>query len=325
MRRALPFGFGRQPRAAPAREGARFRVAHVDGPRERQRNIVEHRAQTPALRTAMPEHRMLDAFGLAPGPVGLGPEVAAAISAIVHEIEKRVVRDHIAVDLERGHIHLLLAEFVVPAEQAAFERHAQFGAAGRHAHHLRRHRVKVIRERTRGARRLLLLERQLMEHVGERLHMHQTMLDRDVQQLPRRVVHGGAGRQIEPGEARVDTRTGVACVVAHGVETRPVRGDIGRQRAIDGIDAEGEQLVELRVGGRQIEQALIEQIAVERFQMTDIEHDAMALANRAFVEKFGLDEGEERVAGRTGVGEAGGQRGRDRELHCGESPGVGGE
>ncbi len=68
---------------------------------------------------------------------------------------------------------------------------------------------------------------------------------------------------------------------------------IGGKAAINRIDAEGEKLIELGIESGQFEQTLIEQITVESFEVTDIEHDAMPLANRSFVQKLGLDDGEE--------------------------------
>ena len=49
-RGALELGFGRQPRAAPARVGGRFGLADVDRPGRRQRNQLEHAAPVPARR-----------------------------------------------------------------------------------------------------------------------------------------------------------------------------------------------------------------------------------------------------------------------------------
>jgi hypothetical protein len=76
---------------------------------------------------------------------------------------------------------------------------------------------------------------------------------------------------------------------------------IGRKTAVDGIDAEGEELVEMRIEGGQVAQTLIEQIAVERFQMANVKHDPVALADRPFIQKFGFDDGEQRVSDVTRV------------------------
>ncbi len=65
--------------------------------------------------------------------------------------------------------------------------------------------------------------------------MHQAVLDGDVQKL-------GVGDR-----ARVDLVAEALVVVADFFERRPVFGAIGRERSSHGIDAEGEEAVELRM------------------------------------------------------------------------------
>ena len=52
IRGAMILGLGRQPAALPARERRRLRLADVDGPGERQRNLFEHAAPDPGIGAA---------------------------------------------------------------------------------------------------------------------------------------------------------------------------------------------------------------------------------------------------------------------------------
>ncbi len=101
----------------------------------------------------------------------------------------------------------------------------------------------------------------------------------------------------------------ICCVYARIVlERRPLVRLVGRQAAVDRIDAEREQLVVSGIRARQVEQTLIEEIAVERFEMPDVEHDPMPFGDRTFIQEFGLDDIEEGVGDAARVGEAGQQR-----------------
>src|SRR5438128_1903447 len=72
VRRPLELGFRRKARAAPLRVRRSFSLAHIDGPRQRQRDQIEHPAPVPRLALPFPEERMAQAFSVNPGPV-VGP------------------------------------------------------------------------------------------------------------------------------------------------------------------------------------------------------------------------------------------------------------
>src|ERR1051325_6381938 len=69
VRGSLELGFRRQPNAAPLCVRRGLCMAHVNGPRERQRNQIEHAAPVPCGVVVFPEKRMAHVFGLYPGPV----------------------------------------------------------------------------------------------------------------------------------------------------------------------------------------------------------------------------------------------------------------
>ena len=169
---------------------------------------------------------------------------------------------------------------------------------------------------TRGAASVLiagpvfLMERQLMQHVRKRLGVHQPMFDRHFEQRRRIGVRGRNGvlRDFRRIEAGVDGVADLFRVRANFLQRGPLVRLVGRQAAVHRIDAEREQRVVSGIRARQIEQTLVEEIAVESFEMPDVEHDPVPFGDRTLIQEFGLDDIEEGVGGAARVGEAGQQR-----------------
>ncbi|MFM0519460.1 hypothetical protein PQR08_18695 [Caballeronia jiangsuensis] len=92
------------------------------------------------------------------------------------------------------------------------------------------------------------------------------MFDRDFEQLRRRFAGGNRlGGDLDRIELCVDLGADRVPIRAHFVERRPVGRLIGRQSAVHRIDAEREKLVVGGIRARQVEEPLIEQIAIEGF------------------------------------------------------------
>src|SRR5271165_2891337 len=86
-RSAVPFFFGRQRFARPARIRSRFRVADVDRPVHGQRDFFKHRAIEPLTTRPLPKHWMRDPVFASPAPVVVAPETTRLIASSSDEIE----------------------------------------------------------------------------------------------------------------------------------------------------------------------------------------------------------------------------------------------
>ncbi len=119
------------------------------------------------------------------------------------------------------------------------------------------------RRTARGAH--LLLQRQAVQHVGQRLAMHQAMLDGDVQKL-----------RVRRSRARRSGRGGAGCNREFRRATASLRGD--RKGAPFPPDR-----CRRRRGGRTPDETtacrhgLAQQISFEGFQMAQVKHDAVAV------------------------------------------------
>ena len=104
-RGALELGFGRQPRAAPARERRGLRLAHVDRPRSGSGMQVEHPAPVPRRRRRAP--RTADARApraCEPVPVLGAPPARIAGSRRPRRTPGTRVGDVVPLDRERRHV-----------------------------------------------------------------------------------------------------------------------------------------------------------------------------------------------------------------------------
>ena len=180
----MPFRFRRQSVASPRRIGAGFRVTHIDGPVQGQWDLLEHRAKQPPFSRSSPEHRMFDAFLFFPTPSRVSPKITLSVTSGFNKFQILAVCDLVPVEGERRHIHDVRVKFVVPTEAAGIG--AQRHAARWNLDHPRR--KPIGRRRIRLMLADFSIKQQLMQHVRERFHMHQTMLDCDIQELGRSFV-----------------------------------------------------------------------------------------------------------------------------------------
>jgi hypothetical protein len=132
--------------------------------------------------------------------------------------------------------------------------------------------------------RHLLAIFQLVQHVGESLGVHQAVLDGHAQELLRNVV-----------QQLVDGFAGALLVVRHVGQGRPIGGLVAGQLARWGVDAEGEQAVELRVERRDVQRVARHQVPVEGIHVPQVKDDAMAFPDGARIERAGPDHAEQGV------------------------------
>jgi hypothetical protein len=173
--RALEFGLGRQSRAAPAREGVRFRPADVDRPRSWQRQHLEHPAPLPFAAELRPESRVPHAFAPDPRPVVGTPPARLAIPARLDELEVRGIRRVVPLDGERRHVGLECRPLVVPGERDLARVDAEARASRRDGDPLLRRRSST-RQRRVGRRPVFLAHREPVAHVAQRLLVHGLVL-----------------------------------------------------------------------------------------------------------------------------------------------------
>ena len=81
----------------------------------------------------------------------------------------------------------------------------------------------------------------------------------------------------------------------HFVDVRPVGRAILGGLARRGIDARLEQAIEVGMERRRVERAARDLVPVEGVEVAEVEDQAMAVGDRAFVERLVGDEGEQRV------------------------------
>src|SRR3990172_654964 len=129
-RGALKFTLARQPCAPPSRKGARFGVAYVGGPREGQRDQLEHAAPEPVSVVELPEQRMCDPLASGPFPILRTPPLGIRVPAGVHKLEEHGVGHVVTLDRKGGNVLPGLPELVVPSERDRAAVHAKRRAAG---------------------------------------------------------------------------------------------------------------------------------------------------------------------------------------------------
>src|SRR5436305_5516712 len=145
-----------------------------------ERNIREHGAIAPSTRRLRPEHRMRNRVLGLPLPILIAPESSGLIPPAIDEIEILPVRHLVLIDCKRGYVHTVRLELVVPTECLA----AASKAKGRLSCGNLDHRMSDRGSYQRGwiFLRNFPAERQLMQHVCQRLDMHQAMLNGHVEQ-----------------------------------------------------------------------------------------------------------------------------------------------
>ena len=201
------------------------------------------------------------------------------------------------IDRKSGDLHPKLVELVVPPEGPARPREAQCGEAGGD---VRGPGCVQFSRRERGGRldsRDLGVVRELVQKVGERLGVHQAMLDRHVED--RLLIPFGAGGS-GPIEALVHDPAHALVVVPYGARLRPIRRWLVRKPPPDRVDSEGEQAVECLVEGLDSEGLSGDEVPVERLDMPEVKHEPVALWDGALVERLGFHNRENLV--RPGAG-----------------------
>src|SRR5260370_42435506 len=105
-------------------------------------------------------------------------------------------------------------------------------------------------------------------------------------------------------EIVVESATDIGHVIADAAQRGPVGWYIGGEPTADWIDAEGEQPIKFKMDTLHPEDAFVQQIPIECFQVSHIKNDAVTLRNRPLIEPAGADQIEECIASPTGVGQA---------------------
>src|SRR5581483_3602984 len=93
-------------------------------------------------------------------------------------------------------------------------------------------------------------------------------------------------------------------IVAHLIHGRPISGLVGGQATPDGINAESEQPVKLRINWVGAQQPIAEKVPVKGFEMTEIKDDAMSFRNRALIQEVGAHDIEKFIGAEASIRQA---------------------
>src|SRR5579859_7574088 len=113
---SMKLRFARQRSPQPLGVGRCLRVAHIDGPLQRQANFAKHRAVEPQISLAPPKCRMLHAFLFLPRPRLVTPQRAVFIPFRLNKAQIILVRYIAAIDRKSRNFDRMCFQFVVPAE-----------------------------------------------------------------------------------------------------------------------------------------------------------------------------------------------------------------
>ena len=146
----------------------------------------------------------------------------------------------------------------------------------------------------------LLVIRQAVPHVEERLLVHRFVLERGVEPFDGQVVvRPDASRATTPRRTRARRRGPRRATATPSTRRCAARRDASRL----GIDAALEQLLEPRIHRRSAQAAAQERDHAERRQMPFVEHDRIAQRNRTAVVRRRIDQIEDRLATARGCGD----------------------
>src|SRR5580704_1785051 len=197
---ALPLGFRGQRLPCPAGIGFRFRLTHVDWPIQRQRDVLEHGAIQPLIALALPESGLRNSLTGFPVPgfiviliITVVPQLTRFVPTRADELEILLVRHLELIDGKRRDIDAVSFVLVVPAEEAATTRESQCNRTGGNLDTAVSYGPSNNVEGFRFPD--LLIQRQLMQHVGQCFRVHEAVLNGHVEQCAERkpVTRGKAG------------------------------------------------------------------------------------------------------------------------------------
>ena len=232
---------------------------------------------------------MLDVLFGSPIPALRTPERAVPVSTSLNKSQELVVGNVMTFNGEFRDVYLMSGKFVVPTKfvsifsgivQCLRILESQRGASCGDFHEARLH-ARCFPGDVLGARNLFV-GREPVEHVGQRLRMHQAMLDGDVEHL-----HQVGMAFLRPLQSALDGTveffTDALVVTFHFGSRGPICRRVRRQSVADGVDPKGKELIESGVEGTETESALRKQVPVKGFDVADIKNDAVPLRDRPVV------------------------------------------
>ena len=152
-------------------------MADVDRPRCRQRNPFEHPSPPPIAPLSLPERWVSDSFRLYPCPVLRRPPSRVSVAAGLDEFQKAGIGDVMTLDGKRRHLAGTRRELVVPSKRNGGAIDAERHAAARGSRPTRRQVQFRAMAQLIVSRLPLLVERQAMPHVQQRLLMHRLVFE----------------------------------------------------------------------------------------------------------------------------------------------------
>src|SRR6266849_2929839 len=135
-----------------------------------------------------------------------------------------------------------------------------------------------------------------MKHVSQRLCVHETMLDRDVQEgFERRPSRRLILRELNSCKRRIELPADSIFVLNDSRDRRPFFRRVRGQAAADRVDPKGEKFVEPRRERIQSRGVFAEEVPIECFQMAQVKNDTMPFRNWTLIQRIRSYDLEERV------------------------------
>src|SRR5215831_13225452 len=140
-----------------------------------------------------------------------------------------------------------------------------------------------------------------MNHVAQRLEVHQPVLDTDPEDKAVLGVWLWASGKIGFPQALIDFISGLPAVLADGIHARPVGGYVTGKISVDRIDTEREQMIELGMSGFETKRTSADHVPVESVEMSKIKDDAVPGFDRPVIHRLRIDQLEHVVGLLPGV------------------------
>ena len=135
-----------------------------------------------------------------------------------------------------------------------------------------------------------------MQHVGQRLSMHQAVFDGDIEQSAewKSIPAGRIGLQCFR-QFCIQRCSDFLNIVPYRENRWPLRRLICWQTTPNRIDAKSKEAIELWIKTFQSKRTIMQKIPIERLEMSDVENDAMALGDGAIIKGVGIHDGEKLI------------------------------
>jgi hypothetical protein len=118
--------------------------------------------------------------------------------------------------------------------------------------------------------------------------MHQPVFDSDIEQAAMFETRKTGIIRSEGAQRGIDRFAQSRVVTLYLLDPGPIFRLVIRQAPVDWVNAEGEELIEIRIERRKSQRSK-QKVPIESFEMAQVKNDTVALGDRAVVECFRPD------------------------------------